>query len=178
MTDETDPIVSQLPALRRYALALTRDPVEAEDLVQDALLRGHERRRSRHPGDSLRAWLMSILRNRFLDRLRHHRARQRREGEAAAMAPQAIDAPQDAAVRLAQLRDAFMDLPPEQREALTLVAIEGLSYAEAAEVAGVAAGTIMSRVARARARLRSFEDGRDNAGPALKVVGGRDAGNP
>lgn len=178
MTDETDPILSQLPALRRYALALTRDPAEAEDLVQDALLRGHERRRSRRPGDSLRAWLMSILRNRFLDRLRHHRARRRREGEAAAMAPLTMEAPQDAAVRLAQLRAAFMDLAPEQREALTLVAIDGLSYAEAAGIAGVPAGTVMSRVARARAQLRDFEDGRGAARPALKVVGGRDAGNP
>lgn len=177
MTDETDPILSLLPALRRYALVLTRDPAEAEDLVQDALLRGHERRRSHRPGDNLRAWLMSILRNRFVDRLRDHRARRRREAEAAALAPHMIDAPQDAAVRLAQLREAFMNLPAEQREALSLIAIEGLSYAEAAEIAGVPAGTIMSRVARARARLRSFEEGGDIARPAFKVVGGRDAGN-
>lgn len=174
MTTTPDPILEQLPALRRYALVLSRDEADADDLVQEALLRGHENRRGFRPGGDLRRWLFSILRNAFLDRSRHRRAETRREAAVAAYAPHVIDAPQDAAVRLAQLRQAFMQLPDEQREALSLIAIEGLSYAEAAAVAGVPVGTLMSRVGRARTRLREFEDGRASP-PALKLVGGRDA---
>ncbi|WP_134681828.1 sigma-70 family RNA polymerase sigma factor [Paracoccus ravus] len=174
MHTKPDPISDQLPALRRYALALSRDHAEADDLVQEALLRGHEKRRGFRPGGNLRAWLFAILRNTFLDRLRSRKAERRREQEFAAALPEAMDAPQDAAVRLAQLQRAFSDLPDDQREALYLVAVDGLSYAEAAELAGVPLGTLMSRVSRARARLRDFEEGRAHP-PALKLVGGRDA---
>ncbi|PTE18887.1 RNA polymerase subunit sigma, partial [Cereibacter changlensis JA139] len=79
-------------------------------------------------------------------------------------------APQEDVVRLAQIRAAFFRLPEDQRAALHLVAIEGLSYPEAAKVLGVPQGTLMSRLARARAALRAFEDG----APHLKLVGGRD----
>ncbi|MTH76878.1 sigma-70 family RNA polymerase sigma factor [Paracoccus aestuariivivens] len=174
MSRKPDPILDQLPALRRYALALSRDEGEADDLVQEALLRGHENRQGFRAGGNLRAWLFGILRNAFLDRLRKRRAESRREAAVAAFAPDSIDAPQDAAIRLAQLRQEFMQLPDEQREALSLVAIEGMSYADAAQLAEVPLGTLMSRVARARARLRDFEDGKQQA-PALKLVGGRDA---
>lgn len=174
MSKTPDPILQQLPALRRYALALSRDEAEADDLVQEALLRGHQHRRGFRVGGNLRAWLFGILRNAFLDRLRSRRAQSRREAEYAGLAGHSIDAPQDAVVRLGQLRLAFMDLPDEQREALSLVAIEGLSYAEAAKLADVPIGTLMSRVARARAKLRDFEEGRVQT-PALRLVGGRDA---
>jgi RNA polymerase sigma-70 factor (ECF subfamily) len=175
MSTRPDPILDQLPALRRYAIALSRDEAEADDLVQEALLRGHENRSGFRKGGNLRVWLFGILRNVFLDRLRRRRAETRRETAYARLAPDRIDAPQDAVVRLGQLRETFMRLPDEQREALSLVAIEGLSYAEAARLAGVPVGTLMSRVSRARARLREFEDGRAQP-PALKLVGGRDAG--
>ncbi|MTH34498.1 sigma-70 family RNA polymerase sigma factor [Paracoccus limosus] len=174
MADDLDPLLNQLPALRRYALALSRDESDAEDLVQEALLRGHEHRRSLRPGGNLRAWLFGILRHAFLDRNRAQLSRRRREAQAAALTPRAMDAPQDAAVRLSQLRAAFLDLPPDQREALALVAVEGLTYAEAAALAQVPMGTLMSRVARARKALRDFEDGRATT-PSLKLVGGRDA---
>ncbi|MGA0614798.1 sigma-70 family RNA polymerase sigma factor [Paracoccus sp. KR1-242] len=174
MTTEPDPILDQLPALRRYALALSRNDAEADDLVQETLLRGHENRRGIRMGGNIRAWLFTILRNIFLDRLRSRRAERRRHDTLAAIAPQAMDAPQDAAMRLAQLRGAFMDLPDDQREALSLVAIEGMTYAEAAELAGVPLGTLMSRVGRARAQLRAFEEGKTPA-RGLKLVGGRDA---
>ena len=153
MPEKTDPIAAQLPSLRRYALSLTRDAAEAEDLVQDALLRGHEQRRTYRTGGDLRAWLFSILRNRFVDHHRSRAAQSRREAEHAAMTPLAIEAPQEASIRLAQLRGAFMDLPAEQREALSLVAIEGLSYAEAAAMLELPIGTVMSRLHRARRSL-------------------------
>ncbi|MFJ1293945.1 sigma-70 family RNA polymerase sigma factor, partial [Paracoccus yeei] len=76
-----------MPALRRYALALTRNQADADDLVQEALLRGHEGRRSFRPGGNLRSWLFSILRNAFLDRSRSRKAEARREAEVAAHAP-------------------------------------------------------------------------------------------
>lgn len=174
MSKKPDPILEQWPALRRYALALSRDEAEAEDLVQEALMRGHEKRRSFRPGADMKRWLFSILRNGFLDKRRSRKAEMRREGAFAALAPEAMDPPQESAVRLAQLRAGFLELPEEQREALSLVAVEGLTYAEAAEVAEVPLGTMMSRVARARAQLRAFEEGRA-AAPKLKLVGGRDA---
>lgn len=175
MPSEPDPILDQMPALRRYALALARNESDADDLVQEALLRGHQNRRGFRPGGNLRAWLFSILRNAFADRNRARKAEARREATIAVFTPDAIDAPQDAHMRLAQLRTAFLALTPEQREALSLVAIEGLTYAEAADLAGVPLGTLMSRVARARASLRAFEDGTAQVAPNLKLVGGRDA---
>lgn len=174
MTRARDPILDLLAPLRRYAFALTRDRAEADDLVQDALLRGHEQRRQLAPGKAPGPWLRAILRNRFLDRRRYEQARVRREAEFAETTPQVRDAPQDDIVRLSQLREAFLDLPDDLREALALVAVEGLSYADAGATLGVPAGTVMSRVSRARARLRDFEDG-VNARPALKIIGGRDA---
>ncbi|MDT8854016.1 sigma-70 family RNA polymerase sigma factor [Paracoccaceae bacterium Fryx2] len=174
MTNEPENIVGQLPALRRFALALSRDPSEAEDLVQEALLRGHEQRRMFRTGGNLKSWLFTILRHAFIDRRRSRQAEARREAAVAALAPTAIDAPQEAVVRLGQVRRAFLGLPDEQREALSLIALEGLTYAEAAQVAGVPVGTLMSRVARARASLRAFEDGETGAA-GLRVVGGRDA---
>lgn len=174
MTRTRDPILDLLAPLRRYAFALTRDRAEADDLVQDALMRGHEQRRQLAPGKAPGPWLRAILRNRFLDRRRHDLAQARREGEFARMAPQVQDAPQDDALRLSRLRAAFGELPDNQREALALIAVEGLSYAEAGQLLGVPPGTVMSRVSRARARLRAFEDGAA-ALPALRIIGGRDA---
>lgn len=174
MTKEADALSKQLPALRRFALALTRDPAEADDLVQEALLRGHERRRGLKASGNLKSWLFSILKNAFLDGHRNRRARERREASVAAFAPIVMDAPQEAAVRLGQLRGAFLALPDDQREALSLIALEGLTYSEAAKVASVPLGTLMSRVARARENLRAFEAG-GSSSPGLRIVGGRDA---
>lgn len=175
MTKNRDPILELLGPLRRYAFALTRDRAEADDLVQDTLLRGHERRRQLTPGKAPGPWLRAILRNRFLDRRRQGQSDSHREAAYAQLTPQVTEAPQDSALRLAQLRRAFLDLPEEQREALQLVSIDGLSYAEAGALTGVSPGTVMSRVSRARARLRAFEDSAEAPRPALKLVGGQDA---
>lgn len=196
MPEDAEALARHLPALRRFALALTRDASDAEDLVQEALLRGHARRRGFRESGNLKSWLFSILKNAFVDRRRHNQARSRREAAVAAFAPISIDAPQEAVVRLAQLRSAFLALPQEQREALSLIALEGLSYAEAAKLADVPLGTLMSRVARARASLRAFEASAPavasdrgaesaaqtgagaSAGLGLRLVGGRDARSP
>ncbi|MCX5495878.1 sigma-70 family RNA polymerase sigma factor [Kaistia dalseonensis] len=174
-------IVGQLAPLRRYARSLTRDETDAEDLVQEALVRAYEKRESFRPERNLRAWLLSILHNIFVDRIRARRSEQLRIGHAGNLAPHSEAPPQDHAVRLAQVRQTFLALPEEQRAALHLVAIEGLSYAEAATTLAIPIGTLMSRLGRARATLRAIEDGPvliERPDPTrihhLKIVGGSD----
>lgn len=166
-------IVGQLGTLRRYAGSLTRDAGEAEDLVQDALVRAYEKRGTFKTGGNLRVWLLSIIHNTFVDRLRHRRSELERQGQAAAIADTVIDPSQDHAVRLRQIRDAFLELPEPQRAALHLVTIEGLSYQEAADALGISLGTLMSRIGRAREALRRVEEDRTPQ-PHLRLVGGRD----
>src|SRR3546814_8333317 len=124
----SDLVIAQLAVLRRYAWSLTRDRARAEDLVQDALVRAYEGRRSFHPGGDLRRWLLSILHNTFADERRRRRAEDARLRQAAEIASPHAVPDQDGKVRLAQIRDAFFALPDEQRAALHLVALEGLPY--------------------------------------------------
>lgn len=166
-------VIGQLGVLRRYARSLVRNPAEAEDLVHDALVKAYERRLTFRVGGNLRAWLMSILHNTHVDRRRSALSRMEREEAAQELADGFAPAGQEDTVRLAQIRRAFGELPEEQREALHLVAIEDLSYQEAADVLGIPVGTLMSRVSRARARLRAFEDGGREPG-RLRIVGGTD----
>jgi RNA polymerase sigma-70 factor (ECF subfamily) len=165
-------VVGQLAALRRYARSLTRDDVDAEDLVHDTLLRAYERRSTFKPGRNLRTWLMSILHNRFIDGTRGRRAEAARMEAARLEAESQLvhaqePAGQDHAVRLAEVRRMFLSLPEEQRAALHLVAIEGFSYEEAALTLGIPVGTLMSRLGRARAALRAAEDAAASPSRAL-----------
>ena len=178
-TIRPDDVVAELGPLRRYARSLTGDRSEAEDLVHDTLVRALERRASFRPGGNLRGWLLSVLHNRFIDSRRSQRAGARQAAAASALATAAVPALQEEAVRLGQVRAAFARLPEEQRAALHLVAIEGLSYQAAAEVLGIPQGTLMSRISRARAALRAMEghvplaDSPRAAGRGhLSVVGG------
>ncbi|MFT0859550.1 sigma-70 family RNA polymerase sigma factor [Ancylobacter sp. G4_0304] len=186
MTRETTSfdVPAELPALRRYARSLTRSEADAEDLVQDALVRAYERRgsfapeRAAKPGKGLRVWLLSVLHNVFVDRRRSAGADQRRSAEAVELAEAAAPPAQEHHVRLAQVREAFLALPEEQRAALHLVAIEGLGYEAAAAALGIPQGTLMSRLSRARAALRAMEDGTAGAPSGrvghLRLVGGSD----
>ncbi len=169
-------ITPHLLAMRRYARVLTRAETEADDLVQGALLRAYERRGSFREGADLRVWLMAILHNHFIDQMRARKASQAREQAWAESNPGFAPAEGEHVVRLEQLRGAFLALPAEQREALHLMAVEDLSVAEAATVLGIPVGTVMSRVGRARAALRRFEDGPAvrTGSPSLKLVRGRD----
>ncbi len=154
-------VLGQLGAMKRYARSLTRNPADAEDLVHDTLVRAYERRSTFRRGANLRQWLMSILHNAHIDRIRSSLARGRRDAETALEADIAYPAHQEHGVHLAQIRKAFDSLPEEQREALHLIAIEELSYQEAAAMLDVPVGTLMSRVSRARAALRDFENHRN-----------------
>ncbi|TCU13387.1 sigma-70 family RNA polymerase sigma factor [Rhizobium sullae] len=163
-------VIGQLAVLRRYARALVRNPDDAEDLVHDALVRAFEKRQSFRRAGNLRTWLLSILHNAHIDRVRQNRSVARRHDEAALETDPSLPAGQEHAVRLQQVRDAFFDLPEEQREALHLVAIEDLSYQEAAASLGIPIGTLMSRVSRARAQLREFEAATPRASH-LRLIG-------
>ena len=165
-------VMSQLAGLRRYALSLTRHEADAEDLVHDTLLQAHESRRSFRPDGNLQAWLMGILHNRFIDRKRSSAAMARRNAAAAQLQPTFAAPLQDDSVRLAEVRRAFLNLPEEQREVLHLVAIEELSYQEAADILGVPIGTVMSRIARGRERLRELEAKPTGGLVPFKIVGG------
>ncbi|MBK1865147.1 sigma-70 family RNA polymerase sigma factor [Aestuariivirga sp. YIM B02566] len=168
-------VIGQLTSLRRYARSLTRDPADVEDLVHDALLRAFERKHTfRHDGN-LRSWLLSILHNVFVDGRRSRRSEQARIDAAGQVAATFSEPPQEHVVRLSQIREAFLDLPEEQRAALHLVAIEGLSYQDAADALRIPIGTLMSRIGRARASLRQLEAATPPGSRSyLKLVGGRD----
>ena len=174
-------VIGLLGPLRRYARSLTRDETQAEDLVQDTLVRAYERRGSFRPGGNLRGWLLSILHNTFIDGRRRHVAEFRRLEQAAALADTAAPPEQESRVRLQQVQAAFMSLPDEQRAALHLVAIEGLSYQEAAERPedpgrhpDVPPGPRPRRPARLRGGSRSCAAVRRAKRPSLRIMGGSD----
>ena len=167
-------VLGQLVSLRRYARSLTREDGAAEDLVHEALVRAYERRGSFRRDGNLRAWLLSILHRAFIDGLRSRKAEAARLEQAALVAEHETSPPQEHSVRLAQVRAAFRRLPEDQRAALHLVAVEGLSYQEAADALQVPMGTLMSRIGRARATLREMEDNGGAKGPHLRIVGGQE----
>ncbi|WP_018259754.1 sigma-70 family RNA polymerase sigma factor [Methylobacterium sp. WSM2598] len=158
-------VVDLIVPLRRYARALTRDPAQADDLVHDALVRALEHQSSLKSGTNLRTWLMTVLHNAFIDGQRRRQVEARYAETLEHIADEAVPAGQDSHVRLAQIREAFARLPEEQRAALHLVTIEGMAYQEAADVLGIPIGTLMSRLGRGRAALRSFESGENRLAP-------------
>lgn len=168
MDEKAASLDALVPALRRYAVALLRDREAADDLVQDCLERAVSRWTLRRRDGDLRAWLFTILHNRFLDIVR----RRRREGIWVALddAPDlpSVVAAAEGRLALGDVLTALNRLDTEDRAVILLVAIEDLSYDEAARVLGVPVGTIMSRLSRARGRLRRGLDG--GAVPALRVV--------
>ncbi|HEY2755648.1 MAG TPA: sigma-70 family RNA polymerase sigma factor [Pseudolabrys sp.] len=155
-------VEATIPALRRYARALTRNADTADDLVQDTLVRALRSEHLFHGGD-VRSWLYTILTNLNRNRLRSLARRP------ALSSLEDNDAP-DLAGPEAGGRDierALATLVEDQRDALLLVVLEGLTYREVAEVQGVPIGTVMSRLARARVQIKSYLDGER---PALRRV--------
>jgi RNA polymerase sigma-70 factor (ECF subfamily) len=146
-------IETAIPALRRYARALTRDSGTADDIVQDTLIRALRSEHLFHGGD-VRAWLYTILTNLNRNRLRTLSRRPVllpiKDSDAATGGPESGGR---------DIARALDELSEEQREALLLVVLEGLTYREVAEVQGVPIGTVMSRLARARMQIRSYLDG-------------------
>jgi RNA polymerase sigma-70 factor (ECF subfamily) len=167
MDDET--LSELLPALRRFALSLTRESTSADDLVQSTLERAIERKASRSEEGNPRAWLFSILYRKFLDGERRRKrlnrflgALQIRFESAESSSPEAIFT---ARAELAE----FAKLPPDQRTVLLLVGVEGMSYQDAAAILDVPIGTVMSRLSRARSALAKITQD-ESAMPPLRLV--------
>lgn len=156
MEDVKQELIALTPRLRRFAWALTGSRDEGDDLVQAGLVKALQSLAQYEPGTRLDAWMFRILRTGWIDRGRAARRRPtvHDPDAVAAMSDDGAAARSaEARLMLARTREAMATLPHEQREALVLVAIEGLAYREAAEALDVPVGTVMSRLARARAKL-------------------------
>jgi RNA polymerase sigma-70 factor, ECF subfamily len=145
-------MLAALPSLRAFAMSLAHSPDQADDLVQDTVVRALDNISQFQPGTCMTAWLFTILRNTFYSR--HRKAKYEVEDPDGTYAAHLRTAPeQETRCSFQDLRRALAKLADEQREALILIAAEGLTYAQAAQVCGVAIGTMKSRVHRGRARL-------------------------
>lgn len=171
MSFESD-VVILLPILRRYAHALTGDAAWADDLVQDTAERALSRWSMWRPHSNLRAWLLTILRNVYLDQLRKQReitgSDELADWHAMAASEEKVDG-----LFLRDVQRALYRLPVEQREVLLLVGLEELSYQEASAILKIPLGTVMSRLSRAREHMHSLmfaENPSRHERPALKVV--------
>jgi len=172
--DRNEAMAGDLAAMRRYARALTRDPQDADDIVQDALVRAIERRESFKPERDRRRWLLAIVHNVFVSGRRRLAAEARRDARFAETLMTHLDPQQEQHARLTRIAHAFSALSDPHRAVLHLIVIEGMSYQDAADVLGVPIGTVMSRLARARASLRSEEAGPHVQKRHLRVVGGEE----
>jgi RNA polymerase sigma-70 factor (ECF subfamily) len=168
-------LLAAIPRLRRYARVLTGDVNRADDLVQETLARAWEKRRLWAAGSDLRAWLFTIMHNVFVNQ----RALARREklqvslddggeGNEAWQIP--VRATQYTRVELIELMQHVGRLPTDQREVLLLAAVEELRYEEIATVLGIPIGTVMSRLSRAREKLRNAFADEPSGAASLKIV--------
>ncbi len=157
-----------IPRLRRYARALTGDTLRADDLVQDTLERALVKQHLWRQGSDLRAWMFTIMHNVFVNQVRANPPGITVELDDEAYNVPARSSPVDF-IEVGEMDRAIRRLPVEQREVLLLIALEQLSYGETAAALGIPVGTVMSRLYRARERLRALLGGEGAAG-VLKVV--------
>lgn len=160
--DETAILIEQhIPALRRYAFALVRQHDAADDLVQDCLVRAIGRWHLRQQGGEVKAWLLTIMRNQYID---HYRQTKRRGTHLALHdvdEPPADVAAPDSSTAIRTILAGLDTLPEDQKAVVLLVGVEDLSYEQAARVLGLPLGTVMSRLSRGRNKLREYlETGR------------------
>ncbi|MBK1717238.1 RNA polymerase sigma factor [Thiocystis violacea] len=159
-------LATQIPRLRRYARALTRNVQAADDLVQDCLERAWRKGHLWEHGTDLRAWLFTLMHNVHINALK------RRQPETEPMVHSDYPDPRpiapDAGLHLRDLEQGLARLTPEQREVLLLVCLEEMRYEQVASVLGVPIGTVMSRLHRARERLRTWMA--DEKTPPLRRV--------
>ena len=154
MPDLHDLLEPQIPRLRRYSRALTRDPQRADDLVQDTLVRALMKQDRWEPGTNLRAWLFTLMHNQYVNNVR----RANREAGTIDIddVSSSLVATTDptASRQLYELERALGQLAAEQREVILLVGLEGFSYEDAAKILAVPVGTVRSRLSRGRESLR------------------------
>lgn len=148
-------MLALLPRLRRFAMSLARSPADGDDLCQAAIERALKSREQWQPGTRLDSWMYRIMRNLWIDEVR---ARTRRDAtfapeEAGEHVGDAGDARVEEQVMVGDVGRAMNRLPPEQREAIALVLVEGFAYREAAEILDIPMGTLTSRLVRGREAL-------------------------
>ena len=164
--NEAERLVELIPRLRRYARALVGDRASADDLVQDTLERAWAKLHLYRRGTDLRAWLFTVMHNVHVNKVRATRATDTLEDELPELAQRAS---QGDALLVRDLDRAIARLPTEQRAVLLLVTLEEMSYEEVARALGIPIGTVMSRLSRAREKLRMMMLGQ-GAAAKLKVV--------
>ena len=164
--NEAERLVELIPRLRRYARALTGDRAASDDLVQDTLERAWAKLHLYRRGTDLRAWLFTVMHNVHVNRVRATRPTDPLEEEMAELAQRPT---QGDALAVRDLDRAVARLPEEQRAVLLLVALEDMSYEEVARTLGIPIGTVMSRLSRAREKLRAMMLGL-SASTKLKLV--------
>ena len=162
---------SEIPRLRRYARALTRNTANADDLVQSSLVRALEKQHLWQPGSNLRAWLFTILHNQHVNDVRHSL----REGSLGPVEDAEpvwrVEPDVDASLQLRDLQRGINTLSYEQREVLLLVGLEGMRYEQVADILGIPVGTVRSRLSRARTTLRLLMDGAKSANDGWRESG-------
>lgn len=167
MQDDSADLIACIPRLRRYARALVGERGSADDLVQDTIERGWHKLTSWRRGSDMRAWLFAIMHNLHIDQLRKP-----------SLSTELLDddtviptarGTQDDGLEIRDMEAALRMLPAEQREVLLLVALEEMTYEEVAATLRIPLGTVMSRLARAREKLRALMEGHIVHSP-LKVV--------
>jgi RNA polymerase sigma factor (sigma-70 family) len=164
--DEAERLVELIPRLRRYARALVGERAAADDLVQDTLERAWAKLHLYRRGTDLRAWLFTVMHNVHVNKVRASRATDPLEDEMPELAQRAS---QGDALMVRDLDRSISRLPAEQRSVLLLVTLEDMSYDEVARTLGIPIGTVMSRLSRAREKLRAMMLGVPAAGK-LKLV--------
>ncbi len=155
----SDQLVEHIPHLRRYARSLTRDIQQSEDLVQECLGRALSRMSQWQADTNLRAWLFTIMHNLHINNLRQRKLSSGADSLDGVELMDTRQNGQDTAMEMQDLERAMAQLTTEHREILMLVCVEGMSYSEVASVLGVATGTVMSRLHRARETLRHWLSG-------------------
>ncbi len=159
MTSKRDAVIAELPKLRRYAIALIGDPARADDLVQDTVERALTRLQLWKSGTNMRGWLFTIMHNLHVNAVRKQISRGQEVPINDYDSAFSAKAEQPARIEMIEVSKALQQISEDQRQVLLLVVLEGLSYQEVSEVTGVAVGTIMSRLSRAREKLRRIVDG-------------------
>ena len=165
MSRKFDLVEPHIPSLRRYAMVLLRyDEDRSDDLVQDCLLRAMSRWHLWHRPGNLRAWLFTILHNIYVNDVQKAAARPNVIELQEYLPGTSVPPEQGDGLALREVAQSMQRLPEEQRQVLLLVGLEGFSYDEAAQITGVPVGTVMSRLSRARRKLRQMLDDGEQIG--------------
>lgn len=173
-------LTALLPRLRRFGLALTGSGADTDDLVQNACERALRHADQLRDLPRMDAWLYGIMRNLWIDEVRHRRVRRHDDIETAhGVIGDDGETTTDSRINLGAVRQAMANMPPDQRTVLMLVCVDGLSYREAADVLGIPIGTVMSRLSRARQDLHERLTGRAGSEkvalfPLQNTAAGRD----